>query len=70
MESATTEILTLAAWDGLDIAGVARLLSDGYGTLYITDFAVDPYYDAADVEASLIDGARRRVPPGGRLTRV
>jgi hypothetical protein len=31
VEAATTEILTLAAWDGLDVAGVARLLSDGHG---------------------------------------
>ena len=30
-ESSTAEILTLVAWDGLEIAGVARLLSDGYG---------------------------------------
>ena len=70
METATTEILTLADWDGLDVAGVARLLSDGYGALYITDIAVDPHDAARDVENTLIDFARRRVPSGGRLTRV
>ncbi|MHB1311027.1 MAG: hypothetical protein ACYC3L_03335 [Gemmatimonadaceae bacterium] len=70
MEAASTEILTLAAWDGLDVAGVARLLSDGYGALFITDITVDPHYVASDVEATLIDFARRRVPAGGRLTRV
>jgi hypothetical protein len=69
-ESATTEILTLAAWDGLDIAGVARLLSDGHGALFITDFAVDPHYVASVVEQALLDGAKLHVPTGGRLTRV
>ena len=66
----TTEILTLAAWDGLDVAGVARLMSDGYGAHFITDFAVDPLYVESDVEERLIAFARQRVPPGGRLTRV
>lgn len=70
VESSTTEILTLAAWDGLDVAGVARLLSDGHGALFITDFAVDPHYVATEVEEALIGFAGRRVPPGGRLTRV
>ncbi len=69
-ETSTTETLTLAAWDGLQIAGVARLLSDGFGTLVITDFAVDPYYDRADVEQRLINFALERVPTGGRLTRA
>ncbi len=69
-EASTTEILTLTAWDGLDIAGVARLLSDGYGTLVITDFVIDPYYARADVEERLIACALERVPPGGRLTRA
>jgi len=70
VESATTEILTLAAWDGLEVAGVARLLSDGHGALFIMDFAVDPHYVESVVEEALIDCALRRVPPGGRLTRV
>lgn len=70
VESATTEILTLAAWDGLDVAGVARLLDDGHGALFITDIAVDPHYVEADVANTLIDFAQRRVPPGGRLSRV
>jgi hypothetical protein len=69
-ETTTTEILTLAAWDGLEIAGVARLLSDGFGTLVITDFVVDPYYDRTDVEQRLINCALERVPKGGRLTRA
>lgn len=70
VEPATTEILTIAAWDGLEVAGVARLLSDGYGALIITDFAVDPHYVREDVEQTLIAFAQRRVPSGGRLTRV
>ncbi len=70
VESATAEVVTLAAWDGLEIAGVARLLSDGYGALFITDFAVDPHYVATDVEETLIGFAKQRVPRGGRLTRV
>jgi len=70
VEPATTEILTLAAWDGLDVAGVARLLSDGHGALFITDIAIDPHYTGTDVENTLIDFARKRVPAGGRLTRV
>lgn len=69
-ETSTTETLTLAAWDGLDIAGVARLLSDGYGTLVITDCVVDPYYDRTDVADRLIAFALERVPKGGRLTRA
>jgi hypothetical protein len=69
-ETSTTETLTLAAWDGLQIAGVARLLSDGFGTLVITDFVVDPYYDRTDVEQRLINFALERVPKGGRLTRA
>lgn len=69
-ETTTTEILTLVAWDGLEIAGVARLLSDGYGALFITDFVVDPYYERDDVEQRLVDFALDRVPKGGQLTRV
>lgn len=69
-ETRTTEVLTLVAWDGLEIAGVARLLSDGYGALFITDFVVDPYYVRDDVEQRLIDFALDRVPKGGQLTRV
>lgn len=69
-ESSATEILTLAAWDGLQIAGVARLLSDGYGALFITDFVVDPYYDRDEMEQRLITFALERVLKGGRLTRV
>lgn len=69
-ETTTTEVLTLVAWDGLEIAGVARLLSDGYGALFITDFVVDPYYVRDDVEQRLIDFALDRVPKGGKLTRV
>ena len=70
VESTSAEILTLTAWDGLDVAGVARLLSDGYGALFITDFAIDPRYSASHVEKTLIDFALRRVQAGGRLTRV
>lgn len=69
-ESSTTVILTLVAWDGLDIAGVARLLSDGYGALFITDFVVDPYYVRDEVEQRLIAFALERVPTRGSLTRV
>lgn len=69
-ESSTTEIVTLVAWDGLEIAGVARLLSDGYGAHFITDFVVDPYYVRDDVEQRLIAFALERVPTGGSLTRV
>lgn len=69
-ESSTTEIVTLVAWDGLDIAGVARLLSDGYGAHFITDFVVDPYYVREDVEQRLIAFALERVPTRGTLTRV
>ncbi|MHB0964111.1 MAG: hypothetical protein ACYC5V_12980 [Gemmatimonadaceae bacterium] len=69
-EATTTEILTLVAWDGLEIAGVARLLSDGYGALFITDFAVDPYYVRDEVEQRLIAFALERVPSRGSLTRV
>ena len=70
VESATTEILTLSAWDGLEVAGAARLLSDGHGALFITDVAVDPHYVTSDVEAALIAFASRRVPRGGRLSRA
>jgi len=70
VESAAAEIVTLAAWDGLEIAGVARLLSDGRGALFIMDVAVDPHYVQTEVEKALIDFARLRVPRGGRLTRV
>ncbi|MBA4073286.1 MAG: hypothetical protein C0497_15905 [Gemmatimonas sp.] len=69
-ESPTTEILTLTTWDGLRIAGIARLLSDGYGALFITDFVVDPYCDRDEVEQRLIAFARERVPRGRKLTRV
>lgn len=69
-ETSTTEILTLVAWDGLQIAGVARLLSDGYGALFITDFVVDPYYVRDDVEQHLINFALERVPTRGSLARV
>jgi hypothetical protein len=69
-EISTTEIETLVAWDGLEIAGVARLLSNGYGALFITDFAVDPYYVRDDVEQRLIEFALERVPTRGSLTRV
>ena len=69
-DTTSTEILTLVAWDGLEIAGVARLLSDGYGALFITDFVVDPYYVRDEVEQRLIAFALERVPARGRLTRV
>ncbi len=69
-EISTTEIETLVAWDGLEIAGVARLLSNGYGALFITDFAVDPYYVRDEVEQRLIAFALERVPSRGSLTRV
>ena len=69
-ETSTTEIVTLVAWDGLQIAGVARLLSDGYGALFVTDFVVDPYYVRDDVEQRLIAFALERVPTRGTLTRV
>ncbi|MHB1096504.1 MAG: hypothetical protein ACYC3F_10070 [Gemmatimonadaceae bacterium] len=69
-EISTTEIETLVAWDGLEIAGVARLLSNGYGALFITDFAVDPYYVRDEVEQRLIEFALQRVPSRGSLTRV
>lgn len=69
-ETSSTEIVTLVAWDGLDIAGVARLLSDGYGAHFITDFVVDPYYVRDEVEQRLITFALDRVPTGGSLTRV
>lgn len=69
-ETTTTEIVTLVAWDGLEIAGVARLLSDGYGALFITDLVVDPYHERDDVEQRLIAFALDRVPKGGQLTRV
>lgn len=69
-ETSSTEVVTLVAWDGLEIAGVARLLSDGYGALFIMDFVVDPYYVRDEVEQRLIACALDRVPTGGRLTRV
>lgn len=69
-ETSTTEIITLVAWDGLDVAGVARLLADGYGALFITDFVVDPYYERDEVEQRLIAFALERVPARGSLTRV
>ena len=69
VESATTEIVTLAAWDGLDVAGVARLFSNGHGVFFITDVAIDPHYVAADVDQALMECAAQRVPKGGRLVR-
>jgi len=69
-ENTTTEIEILVAWDGLEIAGVARLLSNGYGALFITDFVVDPYYPRDEVEQRLIAFALDRVPSRGTLTRV
>ncbi len=70
VETATTPIETIAAWDGLDVAGVARLLSDGHGAFFIIDIAVDPHYVAADVEQALIACAAQRVPKDGRLVRA
>ena len=69
VETATTQIETIAAWDGLDVAGVARLLSNGHGAFFITDIAIDPHYVAEDVEQALLACAAQRVPKGGRLVR-
>lgn len=70
LETVTTDVETVTAWDGLEVAGVARLLSDGFGAVIITDIAIDPHYAAADIEAALIACAAERVPKGGRLVRV
>ncbi|MDQ8154370.1 MAG: hypothetical protein P3B98_06870 [Gemmatimonadota bacterium] len=70
VEAIATDVVTIAAWDGLDIAGVARLLSSGYGTFIVTDLLVDPYYEPAAVERALMRFAEQRVPKGGRLVRV
>jgi len=59
--------LTITAWDGDRLVGVARSLSDFTYVTYLSDLAVDQACQRQGVGARLIEETRRRVAPESML---
>ncbi len=56
--------ITIGAWDGDRLIGVARVLSDGYLTAALADLAVDPDYQKRGLGRELMKRAYDATPRG------
>lgn len=55
--------LTLTAWDGAQLVGISRCLTDFTYVTYLADLAVDASYQRKGIGKRLVEETRRRVRP-------
>jgi len=59
---ALSRTTNIGAWDGGQLVGVARVLSDGYTFSALTDIIVDPAYQRRGIGRALMDRALMAAP--------
>jgi len=62
--------LTLTAWDGERLVGVARSVTDFHYACYLSDLAVDTDYQKRGIGVELIDMTQKQLGPKCRLILV
>jgi ribosomal protein S18 acetylase RimI-like enzyme len=55
--------LTVTAWDGAKLVGVARSVTDFHYACYMSDLAVDVEYQRAGIGRALVEHTRRQLGP-------
>jgi GNAT superfamily N-acetyltransferase len=59
--------LTITAWDGERLVGIARSVTDFSFCCYLSDLAVDRAYQRQGIGKALIDQTRQAIGPGTML---
>jgi predicted N-acetyltransferase YhbS len=59
--------LTLTAWDGEELVGVARSVTDFHYACYLSDLAVDTAYQKQGIGKKLIDLTQKQLGPKCKL---
>jgi len=56
--------LTISAWDGENLIGISRSLTDFAYVAYLADLAVDEHYQRQGIGKRLIEETQERLEPG------
>ena len=59
--------LVVSAWDGNELVGVARTISDGAWASYLADLAVKSTHQRSGIGKNLVDITRKEVGEGSML---